>query len=204
VRCADLFGHYAVFGARVATSSGSRVPEQGTDAGSPPEGAETISTRDEGERVFRKFVIMVSTALTFLAFSVMPAQASASHRTKLRVLAYDYAVSQAGKMYCWGGTGPSCYDCSGLLYMAYQGEGLWIGRTTYDMLDNRRLVRIKASQARRGDLAFFGTGHVMMVDRANIVFGATTYGQRIGWLRTNSVWHPTAYYRIRGAAAERF
>ena len=30
-----------------------------------------------------------------------------------KVLAY--ARSQIGKPYCWGGEGPSCYDCSGLV-----------------------------------------------------------------------------------------
>ena len=151
--------------------------------------------------MFRKFVIMVCTALTFLAFGMQSAQASSvSYGTRLRVVAYDYATAQAGKWYCWGGTGPSCYDCSGLIYEAYlRSVGIWIGRTTYDMLDSRRLVRIRASQARRGGLAFFGTGHVMLVDRRNVVFGATTTGARIGWMTTNVVWHPTAYYRVIGA-----
>lgn len=33
--------------------------------------------------------------------------------------AIGYAWAQVGKPYCWGGTGPSCYDCSGLMMEAY-------------------------------------------------------------------------------------
>jgi cell wall-associated NlpC family hydrolase len=33
--------------------------------------------------------------------------------------AIAYARAQVGKPYCWGGTGPSCYDCSGLTSEAY-------------------------------------------------------------------------------------
>ena len=33
--------------------------------------------------------------------------------------AIGYARAQVGKPYCWGGTGPSCYDCSGLVMKAY-------------------------------------------------------------------------------------
>lgn len=33
--------------------------------------------------------------------------------------AIAYAWAQVGKPYCWGGTGPSCFDCSGLTSQAY-------------------------------------------------------------------------------------
>ena len=54
-------------------------------------------------------------------------------------------------------------------------------------------------KAKRGDLAFFGDGHVELVDHGDITFGAHATGQQIGWITTNSYWHPTAYYRVRGA-----
>lgn len=143
---------------------------------------------------------MALAALTMLTFSLAPAHATTlSNRNPLRITAYDYAVAQAGKWYCWGGTGPSCYDCSGLVYEAYLRVDINLGRTTYDMLASGELIRIRASQARRGDLAFFGSGHVEFVDHGPITFGAHTTGQPIGWITTNSSWHPSAYYRVRGA-----
>ncbi len=147
----------------------------------------------------RTFVIIVSLALASLAFTTLPAHAATrSVRQPLRYLAYEYALKQHGKWYCWGGTGPSCYDCSGLVYAAYGNIHIWLGRTTYDMLRSGRLVRVSHAQARRGDLAFFGTGHVELVDRANITFGAHESGTRIGWAWSNSYWHPTAYYHVNG------
>ena len=96
----------------------------------------------------RKFVIMVSLALTSLAFAVAfaagPAQATTrTARHTMRALAYKYAVAQRGKWYCWGGAGPSCYDCSGLVSAAYRHVHIWLGRTTYDMLHSGRLIRIR-------------------------------------------------------------
>lgn len=44
--------------------------------------------------------------------------------------AIGYAWAQVGKPYCWSGTGPSCYDCSGLVMEAYQSAGVTIPRTT--------------------------------------------------------------------------
>jgi cell wall-associated NlpC family hydrolase len=150
--------------------------------------------------VFRMFVIMTSLALASLAFLARPVHA-ATHavRQPLRYSAYNYALAQRGKWYCYGGTGPSCYDCSGLVYAAYGHLHIRFGRTTYAMLNSRRLIRISHAQARRGDLAFFGTGHVELFDRANITFGAHDSGTRIGYAWANSYWHPTAYYRVKGA-----
>jgi cell wall-associated NlpC family hydrolase len=150
--------------------------------------------------VHRKFVIMVCALLTSLLSFIGPAQA-ASHggRLRLRVIAYVYAAAQAGKSYCWGGDGPSCYDCSGLVYEAYMHAGILLPRTTYEMLDSPLLVQISRSQAKRGDLAFFGSGHVEMVDTPSISFGADTYGTQIGWTVSTAYWQPTAYYRVRGA-----
>lgn len=150
----------------------------------------------------RKFVIVACAVLASLTslFVARPAHAATRpHRRPLRVIAYDYAVAQRGKWYCWGGTGPSCYDCSGLVWAAYRHVHIFLARTTYGMLQSGQLIRISASQARRGDLAFYGPGHVELVDFPSVMFGAETTGTRIGWTRSNPYWHPTAYYRVRGA-----
>lgn len=38
--------------------------------------------------------------------------------------AVSYAQAQVGKPYCWGGSGPNCYDCSGLTMMAWRQGGV--------------------------------------------------------------------------------
>jgi cell wall-associated NlpC family hydrolase len=150
--------------------------------------------------LFRKLVIMLCAVGMSSIFISGPARAAApDNGLRLRVIAYDYAVAQAGKWYCWGGIGPSCYDCSGLVYEAYLSAHIDLPRTTYGMLASDKLIRISKAQARRGDLAFYGDGHVEMVDTRNVMFGAETTGTRIGWTKSTPYWHPTAFYRIRGA-----
>jgi cell wall-associated NlpC family hydrolase len=125
-----------------------------------------------------------------------PSSASAATRPPARWTALEWAVRQAGKWYCWGGTGPSCYDCSGLVMEAYDHVGIHLPRTTYEMLRSRLLRRIPASERRPGDLAFYGSGHVELVTPRG-TFGALHTGTRIGWHFPNQWWHPTMYFEVR-------
>ncbi len=122
-----------------------------------------------------------------------PASASTPPR---RLVALWWAEHQAGKWYCWGGMGPTCFDCSGLVMEAYRHAGIWLPRTTYQMLASPKLRRIPASDRRRGDLAFYGTGHVELVTFGG-TFGALDWGTRIGWHDPSIWWHPTMYFRVR-------
>ncbi len=116
---------------------------------------------------------------------------------KMRLSVWYWALKQRGKPYLWGGTGPAGFDCSGLVYAAYLSRGIRLPRTTYEMLGSWRLVRIGKSQAKRGDLAFFGTGHVELYAWGNWTFGAADSGTRIGYHLMNSSWHPTMYFKVR-------
>jgi cell wall-associated NlpC family hydrolase len=153
-------------------------------------------------------VVQAALAAVVLALSTIglsaavPARAgtaatAAISAAKLRVDVWRYAVRQHGKPYIWGGTGPAGYDCSGLVYAAYRAAGVALPRTTYGMLASWHLVRISKSQARRGDLAFFGTGHVEIYDWGGWTFGAQESGTRIGFHLMNAFWHPTMYFRVQ-------
>jgi len=94
--------------------------------------------------------------------------------------AIEYVIrrggSQIGVPYSWGGgkpTGPSTgvdsgagvvgFDCSGLTQFAYAGVGVQIPKYSGDQYNTGRKVPI--SQAKRGDLIFWGPGgtqHVAM------------------------------------------
>lgn len=50
------------------------------------------------------------------------------------VTAIHFALGQLGKPYVWGGTGPSGFDCSGLVMMAYRAAGISLPRTTYQQV----------------------------------------------------------------------
>jgi cell wall-associated NlpC family hydrolase len=110
-------------------------------------------------------------------------------------VALNWAETQQGKPYEWGGTGPSAYDCSGLVQAAYEHAGINLPRTTYDMLDSSHLVRTYHPE--RGDLAFYGSGHVELVTVwHDQTFGAHDTGSTIGWITYGGYWVPTAYYRV--------
>ncbi|WNI17350.1 C40 family peptidase [Actinacidiphila sp. ITFR-21] len=70
--------------------------------------------------------------------------------------ALQFALSQRGKPYVSGGTGPNAYDCSGLTQAAYRAAGITIGRTTWDQVTDGTAV--SESDLRPGDLVFFYSG----------------------------------------------
>ncbi len=133
----------------------------------------------------------------------LPAQAaSAAHETaaKMRTLVWRYALRQKGKPYIYGDDGPAGFDCSGLVYAAYRAAGIALPRTTYGMVGSWRLVRVSKSRAQRGDLAFFGTGHVEIYDFGNLgPIGALRgcRATRVGFHKMNAFWHPTMYFIVR-------
>jgi cell wall-associated NlpC family hydrolase len=105
----------------------------------------------------------------------------------------------AGCWYSWGGT--SCshgYDCSGLVMEAFgHGAGIWLPHSTYAMLSNPHLHWIPLSQAQRGDLMFYGSGHVEInTIWYHQTFGAHSSGQRVGYITWGYGWYPTAAYRV--------
>jgi hypothetical protein len=77
--------------------------------------------------------------------------------------AIRFALSQLGKPYLWGATGPDSYDCSGLMVKAYQtGDGIDLPRTTQAMLASDSLLPVNTNQLKPGDLVFPSTEHVQM------------------------------------------
>jgi cell wall-associated NlpC family hydrolase len=93
-----------------------------------------------------------------------------------------YAVSQLGKPYEWGATGPDAFDCSGLAMMAYRAAGIGIPRTNEEQWAAGPLVR--PGQEEPGDLVFFagsdGTarepGHVGIVLGGGLMIDAPYTG----------------------------
>jgi cell wall-associated NlpC family hydrolase len=166
-----------------------------------PSGTTTMSAAGpltRRSRPVRALVRVTLAALSALLIAgvlapLAPSPASASTRSQ-RLTALRWAERQAGKWYCFGGTG-GCFDCSGLVMSAYRHAGISIPRTTYGMLASPRLHRIAAGQRQRGDLAFYGSGHVELVT-ARGTFGAAAPGTQVGWHHPSGWWHPTMYFRV--------
>lgn len=99
--------------------------------------------------------------------------------------AVSYAEQQLGKPYLFGGTGPSAFDCSGLVMMAYRAAGVNIPRTSQEQW--KLLPHVAANKVIPGDLVFFagsdGTptapGHVGLVIGKNTMIEAYATGTPI-------------------------
>ena len=64
-----------------------------------------------------------------------------------------YARAQVGKPYCYGGSGPGCFDCSGLTMRAWQQAGVSLPHSSSAQYNVGR--RISASELQPGDLIFY-------------------------------------------------
>ena len=165
----------------------------------------------------RKRKIVVAAALAAaLLFSAVAAATAAAPAAQASVSssarASGYGGSRAGNAalnwaeghatgcwYSYGGS--SCspgYDCSGLVMEAFgHGAGIWLPHSTYAMLSNPHLHWIPLSQAQRGDLMFYGSGHVELnTIWYHATFGAHNWGQRVGYITWGPWWYPTAAYRV--------
>ncbi len=89
--------------------------------------------------------------------------------------ALNFCKSKIGLPYIYGGTGPSGYDCSGLVYEAYLSVGINITRTTYTEWPSAAGQPVPAgiNNLLPGDLVYFGpelgqpAEHVAIVDTVN-------------------------------------
>lgn len=124
----------------------------------------------------------------------------------LRLRAFTWAATHAkGCWYVWGAIGPCAdgYDCSGTIYAAYTHVGVRdMPRDTYEMLASPKLRWVPFRDAKRGDLAFFGTGHVEMVAYAHDgvirwTLGAREPGTTVSFYRIDGYFYPTAIYAVR-------
>ncbi len=89
-------------------------------------------------------------AVAIVAVSPNVGQGSAIARK-----AVDFALSQVGQPYLYGGTGVGGYDCSGLVMVSYQNAGLLLPRTAQAQFD--ATIPVPSTVALiPGDLLFFG------------------------------------------------
>jgi cell wall-associated NlpC family hydrolase len=88
------------------------------------------------------------------------------------------ALAQIDRPYRYGGHDPQGFDCSGLIYYAYQRNGIAIPRTTREQ--HRRAHPVRLQEITPGDLLFFrerkrGTSHVgLYVGEGRFVHASTS------------------------------
>lgn len=70
----------------------------------------------------------------------------------------SFAKAQVGKRYVFGTSGPSTFDCSGLVKAAYARIGISLPHSTYTQINRGRSV--SRANLQPGDLVFPSSGHV--------------------------------------------
>jgi cell wall-associated NlpC family hydrolase len=93
-----------------------------------------------------------------------------------------YARAQVGKPYCYGGSGPGCFDCSGLTMMAWRQAGVSLPHSSASQYSVGR--RISAGELQPGDLIFYYSP----ISHVSVYIGG---GQRI------SATHTGDYVRVQ-------
>ena len=90
----------------------------------------------------------------------------------------EAAQSRIGSPYVWGATGPSSFDCSGLVKWSYEQVGMSIPRTSYSQLGGGTPVPM--SQLQPGDIiGGYGGGHVGVYVGNGMVVHAPDVGQTV-------------------------
>ncbi|MFF2568195.1 NlpC/P60 family protein [Streptomyces sp. NPDC058084] len=101
------------------------------------------------------------------------------------------ARSAIGRPYVWGATGPSAFDCSGLMVWSYRQAGIALPRTSQAQRYAGR--RIPLSQAQPGDLVTYrgDASHVAIYAGNGQVIHAPYPGARVRYDPVNMMSHVT-------------
>jgi len=83
------------------------------------------------------------------------------------------ALSQMGKTYVWGATGPFTFDCSGFTQFVYEQNGIELPRVSKDQAQEGRFV--DKNHLKRGDLIFFSSSKSDEVHHVGIYLGNSKF-----------------------------
>jgi len=137
----------------------------------------------------------VAAAATVTVSASVGVRASVSAPHARGEIALRFALAQRGKPYVYGGTGPSSYDCSGLVQRAWRVAGVRIPRTTQEQA--RTGAAVPLGKVRLGDLVIFYhdashvgiyAGHGMVVVAPHA--GAVVRLQEMRWMPIYAVRRP--------------
>jgi cell wall-associated NlpC family hydrolase len=143
----------------------------------------TVAVMFPSTKTVPKTVSLLTALGVLLALAPSASAASGRMNTTAtqRMQAAKVAARKAGSPYSWGATGPSSFDCSGLVNYAYRVAGRPLrARTSYDLY--RHGVHVRRSALKRGDLVWTydrRLGHVGMYLGGNRYVHAPGTGRRV-------------------------
>jgi peptidoglycan DL-endopeptidase CwlO len=121
------------------------------------------------------------------------------HRIRYAVNRYAEIQVAQREPYCYGGTGPGCFDCSGLVVAAYRYAGVNLSRR--GVRTSRQLyaftTRVPLKWSRTGDLLFYDFDHDGVVSHVELVYRKGGTGPRMAVSATHSGGPPVNFHPIR-------
>ena len=121
------------------------------------------------------------------------------HRIRYAVNRYAEIQVAQREPYCYGGTGPNCFDCSGLVVAAYRYAGVNLSRR--GVRTSRQLyaftTRVPLKWSRTGDLLFYDFDHDGVVSHVELVYRKGGTGPRMAVSATHSGGPPVNFHAIR-------
>ncbi len=107
--------------------------------------------------------------------------------------AVAYAMAQVGKPYCYGGAGPSCFDCSGLTMMAWAQAGVSMPHGS--LAQAAMFPRVPNNALQPGDISVYhGGGHIGIYVGGGVTVSATHTGD---FVRVQPVFRSGYMYSVR-------
>ena len=102
-----------------------------------------------------------------------------------------------GVPYRYGGSGPSGFDCSGLVHYSYSRAGASVPRTTGQLWDST--TRVDRADLRPGDLIFFSINgkmqHVGMYIGDDEFVHAPSSGKQVSVASLSTTYYRSAFLR---------
>ena len=130
---------------------------------------------------------------------------SNTNKTGQRDIIISYAKGYIGVPYLYGGNSKKGFDCSGFTQYIMRHHGYNLPRTAQSQGD--KYSKIKAGQAMKGDLVFFGSSkknisHVGIVSSEkgssiSMIHASSSKGIMISNIENNSYWTPKIQYYAR-------
>ena len=124
---------------------------------------------------------------------------AAQHRIRYAVNKYAAIQAAQREPYCYGGAGPDCFDCSGLVVAAYRYAGVNLPKR--GVRTSRQLqaftTRVPLKWSRTGDLLFYDYDHDGVVSHVELVYRKGGTGPRMAVSATHAGGPPVNFHPIR-------